>query len=291
METRLVGESERAIERAREEHRLMTEAKSAGIPVTEELTAQISAMADAYGEVSEELERAKERQEEWEDRIEFAKETTGNFLIDTKNNLKETGDLWGSMADAADNALDRTMDRMLNAVNDQVWSLLSEQLLGLLGGGLGLGGGATGGSWGKGLWGSAIFNAKGNAFASSDALSSMSNTVQNTPTIFPFAQGGGIGVLGEDPGSPGEAIMPLLRSPDGSLGVRAAGGGGDVPEINMYFYGGSSENRAEATRRDDGGIDVRAWLISEVTQEASKRGTPLNNLFRNSGGNQLTGRG
>lgn len=45
------------------------------------------------------------------------------------------------------------------------------------------------------------------------------------PTFFPMA-GGRTGMMGERP--PGEAIMPLVKTPSGALGVRAEGGGGTV---------------------------------------------------------------
>ncbi|MEQ0254207.1 phage tail tape measure protein [Klebsiella pasteurii] len=61
--------------------------------------------------------------------------------------------------------------------------------------------------------------AKGGVF-DSPSLSAYSNQVHDTPQFFAFAKGAG--VFGE---AGPEAIMPLTRAGDGSLGVRAVGGG------------------------------------------------------------------
>ncbi|EMN0248332.1 phage tail tape measure protein [Pseudomonas aeruginosa] len=63
-------------------------------------------------------------------------------------------------------------------------------------------------------------NAKGGVY-SSPSLSAFSNGVYNSPQFFAFAKGAG--VFGE---AGPEAIMPLTRAADGSLGVRAVGSGG-----------------------------------------------------------------
>lgn len=64
------------------------------------------------------------------------------------------------------------------------------------------------------------FNAKGNVY-DSPSLSAYSNGVFQTPQLFAFAKGAGVFAEAGP-----EAIMPLTRAPDGSLGVRAVGAGG-----------------------------------------------------------------
>ncbi len=63
----------------------------------------------------------------------------------------------------------------------------------------------------------AVANAKGGVYTSAN-LSAYSNTIVDTPTYFAFAKGAGL--MGE---AGPEAIMPLTRAADGSLGVRAIG--------------------------------------------------------------------
>jgi lambda family phage tail tape measure protein len=63
-----------------------------------------------------------------------------------------------------------------------------------------------------------VANAKGGVY-DSPSLSAYSNQVHSTPKLFAFAKGAG--VFGE---AGPEAIMPLTRAADGSLGVRALSG-------------------------------------------------------------------
>lgn len=66
--------------------------------------------------------------------------------------------------------------------------------------------------------GAMVPNAKGGVYSSA-SLSSYSGGVYNTPQTFAFAKGAGIFAEAGP-----EAIMPLTRAADGSLGVRAVGG-------------------------------------------------------------------
>ncbi|ECG1137062.1 phage tail tape measure protein, partial [Salmonella enterica subsp. enterica] len=102
----------------------------------------------------------------------------------------------------------------------------------------GLFGGSASGSTPSGSYNSAAsglqLNAKGGAYASA-SLSAYSNSIVRSPTYFAFAKGAGL--MGE---AGPEAIMPLTRSADGSLGVRmvgaqpASGGNGDI-NITQHF--------------------------------------------------------
>ncbi len=67
------------------------------------------------------------------------------------------------------------------------------------------------------------FFAKGGAPGAA-GLNAYRNSVVSKPTLFPFAKG--VGLMGEKPGSPGEAIMPLTRTSNGDLGVKVDSGGG-----------------------------------------------------------------
>jgi len=78
--------------------------------------------------------------------------------------------------------------------------------------------------------------------------------VISSPTYFPL--GGGAGLAGE---AGPEAIMPLVRGPDGSLGV-AAGGGGVTVNFNVTTPNPKSFTQSQA--------EVSAMLLRAV-----KRGT------------------
>jgi lambda family phage tail tape measure protein len=111
---------------------------------------------------------------------------------------------------------------ILNAMLvDSFKSASSSGLFGSLGGLFGGESSVSGGGTPSGSYNSAAsglkLNAKGGAYASA-SLSAYSNSIVRSPTYFAFAKGAGL--MGE---AGPEAIMPLTRSADGSLGVRVTG--------------------------------------------------------------------
>jgi lambda family phage tail tape measure protein len=79
--------------------------------------------------------------------------------------------------------------------------------------------------------GSFVANAKGGVY-DSPSLSAYSGGVYDSPQMFAFAKGAGIFAEAGP-----EAILPLHRGPDGSLGVMAAGAGGGGGESSISFGG------------------------------------------------------
>lgn len=102
---------------------------------------------------------------------------------------------------------------------------------------------ATGGVYGGGESYRAF--AKGGAFT---------NSIVTEPTNFRFAKGGGfgLGLMGE---AEPEAIMPLKRAADGSLGVSAEGfgGGGTVVAMKVVVNNYSSEKVEAKESQGEGG--------------------------------------
>ncbi|MFL1391570.1 phage tail tape measure protein [Pseudomonas tritici] len=94
------------------------------------------------------------------------------------------------------------------------------------------GGGGT--SFGSSIGSAITANAKGGVY-DSPSLSSFSNQIHDKPQMFAFAKGAGIFAEAGP-----EAIMPLTRSTDGSLGVRALG-----PQA--MTAGGNTESKMEIT--------------------------------------------
>ncbi|MFC7065007.1 phage tail tape measure protein [Brucella rhizosphaerae] len=127
--------------------------------------------------------------------------------------------------------LDRLIDKMLNDLINAIMQV-GQAGAGLGGGGGGILGGLLGGLFGGGGSGSGLgyfppapsmgvgLYAKGGVFPG--GLKSFSgnftNQVVSKPTTFAFAKG--VGLMGE---AGAEAIMPLTRGSDGSLGVRNFG--------------------------------------------------------------------
>lgn len=105
--------------------------------------------------------------------------------------------------------------------------------------------------------GSFVANAKGGVY-DSPSLSSFSNQVHDSPQVFAFAKGAGIFAEAGP-----EAIMPLARGPDGSLGVVSMGTGGSdgdqapitMGNITQHFHfngspdGVTKEELARTTRQ------------------------------------------
>lgn len=138
-------------------------------------------------------------------------------------------------------------------------------LLGTIAGGAAsyFGGGAAASSsnaFSSGSYSNLSFNAKGGVY-DSPSLSSFSNGVYNSPTMFAFAKGAG--VFGE---AGPEAIMPLTRAADGSLGVRALGSGGSgsggAPQV--YITIDSSGN---ASTESSGGWEQFGTQIANYVNQ------------------------
>ncbi|WP_206072786.1 hypothetical protein [Mesorhizobium temperatum] len=222
----------------------MNDAKRAGVEVTPELAAQIDVLAGNYAKASAAANELEASQKKAADAARefgaFSREIMGGFVSDLRNGLKSGEGFWESFKNAAMNALDSIVDKLLNNVLDALFQVNSASgggggilgsILGLFGGG----GGASAFTFaaGAGLW------AKGGAFA--DGISGHSNSIVSSPTMFAFANGAGI--MGE---AGPEAIMPLQRGPDGSLGVQMHGGkvpqpvnNNNVDVTNVYQISGA----------------------------------------------------
>ncbi|WP_138465172.1 phage tail tape measure protein [Poseidonocella sp. HB161398] len=88
---------------------------------------------------------------------------------------------------------------------------------------------------------------KGGSFAQGRVLPFARGGVVSSPVRFPMR--GGTGLMGE---AGPEAIMPLARGPDGSLGVRAQTGGGGMNVVMNI-----STPDAESFRRSQGQLAVQ----------------------------------
>ncbi|MBO4171969.1 phage tail tape measure protein [Enterobacter roggenkampii] len=206
-----------------------------------------------------------------EDHYKKRDELEGDWIAGAKNGLANwvdtSSDYYSQVSGLVGSTLDGLVDNMADALNgnkadwaDWANSVLSELqkvllrailvnslksagdsgLLGSLGGMFG--GASSGGSTPSGAYDSAAsgltLNAKGGVYDSPD-LSKFRNGIVNSPTMFAFAKGAGL--MGE---AGPEAIMPLTRTADGSLGVRmvddavssvSAGGNSIQQTIQQHF--------------------------------------------------------
>lgn len=109
------------------------------------------------------------------------------------------------------------------------------------------------------------FNAKGNVY-DSPSLSAYSNGVFQTPQLFAFAKGAGVFAEAGP-----EAIMPLTRAADGSLGVRAVGGGGgqaisSAPQVYITIDGNGNTQTQATTGYEQFGADVGKYIDQRYKQ-------------------------
>lgn len=108
--------------------------------------------------------------------------------------------------------------------------------------------------------------AKGAAFSGGGVTAFASGGVVNSPTMFPMR--GGMGLMGE---AGAEAIMPLTRTSNGDLGVKAVGGGSTViaPQITIHVSGGSKEQNDDAGRKVSAAVKqaIDDSVISVILRE------------------------
>lgn len=225
-----------------------------------------------YDRYNQELDKALAvRLEKYRSHYEDLDKIQGDWLAGAQDGLANwidtSSDYYSQVSGLVGNTLDGLVDNMADALNgnkadwaDWANSVLSElqkvllrailvnslksagdsRLLGSLGGMFG--GASSGGSTPSGAYDSAAsgltLNAKGGVYDSPD-LSKFRNGIVNSPTMFAFAKGAGL--MGE---AGPEAIMPLTRTADGSLGVRmvddavssvSAGGNSIQQTIQQHF--------------------------------------------------------
>ena len=123
------------------------------------------------------------------------------------------------------------------------------------------------------------FNANGNVY-DSPSLSAYSNGVFQTPQLFAFAKGAGVFAEARP-----EAIMPLTRAADGSLGVRAVGTpqvSGGVPSVNfgdINIQSGSPQAASQGTA-GAAGRQLKDAITGVINEQASMPGSPLWRLIK-----------
>lgn len=179
-----------------------------------QLEEQIRARKQATDSVKE-LEKARAREvEQAKKAAESQKQWNSQLTYAFKDAIMNSKNL----GDALSNLANRVQDMLVNKALDT-----------LLGG----------------MFASMKF-AKGAAFQAGGVTAFASGGVVNSPTMFPMR--GGVGLMGE---AGAEAIMPLTRTSNGDLGVKAVGGGSTViaPQITINVSGGTKEQNEDAGKR------------------------------------------
>lgn len=139
---------------------------------------------------------------------------------------------------------------------------VSGGLLGGFMGGASSAAGSASNAFSGGAYSGLSFNAKGGVY-DSPSLSAYSGQVVSSPTFFAFAKGAG--VMGE---AGPEAIMPLTRSADGSLGVRAvssnmpisSSGGSAAPQVYITIDGNGNTSTQSSQGMEQWGSDIGRFV-------------------------------
>lgn len=245
--------------RLRYETDLLNKANQKNIKLTPEMVAELKGYAQTMASIEVETARMKEA-------IDFQKDITRGFFSDMRSGLRDGESMWTSFGNAVTSALDKIIDKFMDQTFDMIF------------------GGGSAGSGGAlsflGSIGSMLGFAKGGAFDSGVQRfakgGTFTNGIVNKPTLFSFANGGSFGQMGE---AGPEAIMPLKRGSDGSLGVEAFGtpsaGTGSSPTLVVNVINNANTNVRTAPGTDGADLNViidqaNAALLSDPGSQTSQ---------------------
>lgn len=187
-----------------------------------------------------------------------------------------------SLADFATTGKFKFRDFASSVINDMARIASQQAATGLLSGVLGagvsafsgwMGGSATAGASASGYTGSAYSNwaaaqADGGAWVNGVQFfangAAFTNSIVSRPTAFGMA-GGRNGIMGE---AGPEAILPLARGADGSLGVRSVGGGGGTAlEVNAPVAVTVEDRSSEGMELDQEALQQNMQLQMKAAAE------------------------
>lgn len=258
LEMRLIGADTYTAEYEKIKASLTNQALEGNIPLTPEKISYIDESADSLARMREETEKVN-------DVFNTSKSITNSFFQDMRTSLRDGASAWESFGNAITNVLDRILSKMMDVGVDSLFNAI---------GAAGTSGASSNFSWGNvassiGSWFSGsstpVKNANGGVF---------SNGVYSSPTLFKFAKGGKFGVMGE---AGPEAVMPLRRGRDGSLGVQADGFGGNDVVVNVY--NNSNAQASVNQRQTSQGTEIDVMIDQLVAEKMSQPGTSSNSAL------------
>jgi phage-related minor tail protein len=199
--------------------------------------------------------------------VDMTRERTSGMMFDLltgTQNFKQS--MLGLMTSMTQSIIQQLIDLAMQALLTRtILSTFMNIGSGLLGGAASAGAGAAG-SGAMGMptgWQGYVPNAKGGVYAS-PSLSAFSGQIVSNPTLFAFARGAGL--MGE---AGPEAIMPLKRGADGSLGVRAIGGGQQSAAApNVYI---TIENGGNVSSQADPGWGKFGKRMGNIAAQESQK--------------------
>ncbi len=272
-----LGMTEYAASRLRHETDLLNEAKQKNINLTPAQRRVLGELAETMAQLEEETRKTKEM-------IDFAKDASRGFMTDMRNDLQQGKSLWESFGNAVTNVLNKIIDKLGEMLIEDAFDMLSSSSGGS-NGGLGFLGDALG----------FLFNSKGNAFGSNGVQEfakggAFTNGVYSSPTLFQFAKGGGfgMGVMGE---AGHEAVMPLHRGSDGSLGVRVDGGNLGGSNVSVVINNNSGAKASVQQRESSNGIEIEVMIDEMVAEKIGDQSSLTNRSLNAKNSRALIRRG
>lgn len=203
-----IGLIGKALQAYRYETDMLLSARQKGLELGPQDVQLIRDQAVEYSELSDSIAKTRER-------IEFFRGAHRSFFSEMIGGLREGQTVWQSFGNAVMSVVNRIIDRLLSMNGGILDKLvgLGSSLFGLAAPQASLVGSVNGAMNEN----PSIF-AKGGTFGVEKFAQggAFTNGIYSKPTLFKFAGGGALGEMGE---AGPEAVMPLKRGPNGSLGV------------------------------------------------------------------------
>lgn len=294
-----IEKTTRDLEKQVEAIRQRALAEGVELPILKNYKSEIEEIARATADTKLQMDLQTESLKLQDEVIKFYSSTTKSFFSDMKSGLQEGQSAWEAFGNAVMNILDKIADKMMDMAVNAIFnglqtdsagnknqgflgSLISGTMKGVMSAQMpsmnvtGMGN-ISGGNV-------AVTNASYTGpFAKGGAFS---NGVYNSPTMFAFANGGKFGVMGE---AGPEAVMPLTRRSDGSLGVRADGIGGGSPVVVNVINNSNAQARTQE-RQTEQGTTIDVMIDEMVAQKLGQTGTASNQALTAFNNRQLIAR-
>ena len=252
----------------KEKYDLLNQAREAGITLTAEQIKYIEESAVSLGKEANALDLLNKK-------FDFAKSTTTSFFTDMNHSLIEGQSLWEAFGDAVTNVINKILDKITEIGVDMLFSA------GKASGWFGFGSGGAGATAG-GAAATPVVAALGSAWDRGIQKFATGGVV-GSPTM--FGTRSGLGLMGE---AGPEAIMPLKRGSDGSLGVKADGIGGANVVVNVI---NNSNAKASVNQRQTSqGTEIDVIIDQLVADKLGTQGTASNTEMNNWNNRQLIAR-
>ena len=276
-------------------YELEKQAKQEGIVLDRTKLDLIKQEASDRANATVALENYNDEIELQQEIIGEVKDVTKGFFRDLRDGLQEGKSGWEAFGDAALNVLNKIQDKMMDIAIDAMFEGMTSSggksdsknqwLNGILNAfsslsSAGSGLSSSGGFGNTSSYGSGVTSSGGISYSAGYAAAKggvFTNDVYNHPTMFAFAKGGQFGVMGE---AGPEAVMPLSRGPDGSLGVRMDGANSSQSPVVVNVINNSDSQARTEERQTEHGLEIDVIIDKMVAEKMGRPGTASNTALK-----------